>query len=121
MAAALVDLNPAEVKIIGFYQSDTFDRTITFTPPGSFDFTGAAGNMQLVNKSTNALVADLDTAGGEILFPTSDDIQILVADTVTALWPVCTLVGDIQVEFADGTLRTLVKMEIIVEKPVTPV
>lgn len=118
---AVVDLSPAEIKITGFYRSDTFDKTITFTPPGSFDFTAAAGNCQLVNKSTNALVADLDTAGGEILFPTADDIRVLVADSVTALWPACTLLGDIQVEFADGTVRTLVRLEIVVEKPITPV
>lgn len=119
--AALVDLNPAEVKIVGFYKSDTFSRTITFVPPGSFDFTGAAGNCQLVNKSTNALVEDLTTINGGVTFPTADDILLFVSDADTAVWPVCTLVGDIQVELADGTVRTLVKLEVIVEKPITPV
>ena len=120
-STATVDLSWARLNVVGFVKSDTFDLTIDFVPSGSFDFTGAAGNMQLVNKSTNALVADLDTAGGEILFPTSDQIQIVVEDTVTALWPVCTLVGDIQVLFQDGTTRTLLYVEIKVEKPVTAV
>lgn len=119
--AALVDLKPAEIKIVGFYKSDTFNRTISFVPPGSFDFTGAAGNCQLVNKSTNVLVEELTTANGGISFPTADDILLFAADTDTATWPVCALVGDIQVEFADGTVRTLVKLEVIVEKPITPV
>ena len=119
--AALVDLNPAEVKVIGFYQSDTFSRTIEFVPSGSFVFTGAAGNCQLVNKSTNALVQDLTTANGGVTFPDADTILLFATDAETALWPVCTLLGDIQVEFADGSVRTLVRIEIIVEKPVTPV
>ncbi len=119
--AALVDLKPAEVKIVGFYRSDTFARTITFEPPGSFDFTGATGNCQIVNKSTNVLVQELTTANGGLTFPTSDDILLFALDSATALWPVCALVGDIQVEFADGTVRTLVKIEIIVEKPIAPV
>ena len=119
--AALVDLNPAEVKIVGFYKSDTLSRTITFVPPGSFDFTGAAGNCQLVNKSTNALVQDLTDANGGITFPDSDTILLFTDSADTANWPVCALVGDVQIEFADGTVRTLVKLEIIVEKPITPV
>ena len=119
--AAIVDLKPAEVKIVGFYRSDTFNRTITFTPPGSFDFTGAVGNCQILNKSTNALVEELTTANGGLTFPTSDNILLFVSDADTATWPVCALVGDIQVEFSDGTIRTLVKLEIIVEKPITPV
>ena len=119
--AALVDLNPAEVKVIGFYQSDTFSRTITFVPPGSFNFTGAAGNCQLVNKSTNALVQELTTANGGISFPDTDTILLFALDSDTALWPVCSLVGDVQIELSDGTVRTLVKIEIVVEKPITPV
>lgn len=119
--AALVDLSPAQIKIVGFYQSDTFSRTITFVPPGSFDFTGAAGNCQLVNKSTNALVHDLTTANGGVTFPDSDTILLYTDPADTALWPVCAIVGDIQVEFSDGTVRTLAKVEIIVEKPITPV
>lgn len=119
--AALVDLSPAQIKIVGFYQSDTFSRTITFVPPGSFDFTGAAGNCQLVNKSTNALVQELTTANGGISFPDSDTILLFTLDTATALWPVCSLVGDVQIELADGTVRTLVRVEIIVEKPITPI
>ena len=118
---AVVDLKPAEVKIIGFYKSDTFNRTISFVPSGSFDFTGASGNCQLVNKSTNALVQEFTTGNGGLTFPTADDVLLFALDTDTALWPVCSLVGDIQVEFSDGTIRTLVKLEIIVEKPVTPV
>lgn len=119
--AALVDLNPAEVKIVGFYKTDTFSRTITFVPPGSFDFTGASGNCQLVNKSTNALVQDLTTANGGLTFPDSDTVLLFATDTDTADWPVCSLVGDVQIELADGTVRTLVKLEVIVEKPITPV
>ena len=119
--AAIVDLKPAEAKIIGFYRSDTFNRTINFVPPGSFDFTGATGNCQIVNKSTNALVQDLTTANGGVTFPTADSILLFALDTATALWPVCALVGDVQVEFLDGTIRTLLKLEIIVEKPITAV
>lgn len=119
--AATVNLSAASLKVVGFVKSDTLDLTIGFTPSGSFDFSGAAGNMQLVNKSTNALVADLDTAGGEILFPTSDSIRVLVEDSVTATWPVCTVVGDVQVLFSDGTTRTLLNFEIVINKPVTPV
>lgn len=118
---AVVDLSPPEVTIKGFYRSDTFVRTFEFTPSGTFDFTGAAGNCQLVNKSTNALVKDLTTANGGLTFPTADVILLFAADTDTATWPVCRLIGDIQVEFADGTIRTLVKVEIIVENPITPV
>lgn len=119
--AALVDLNPAEVKIVGFYKSDTLSRTITFVPPGSFDFTGAAGNCQLVNKSTNALVQDLTDGNGGISFPDSDTVLLFTDPAETADWPVCTLIGDIQIEFADGTVRTLVKVEIVVEKPITAI
>jgi len=120
-SSATINLTAASFKIIGFVKGDTLDLLIDFVPSGSFNFTGAAGNMQLVNKSTNALVADLDTAGGEILFPTADQIRVLVEDSVTALWPVCTVVGDIQVTFSDGSTRTLVDIEIVIEKPVTPV
>ena len=119
--AALVDLTPAQIKIVGFYKSDTFSRTITFVPPGSFDFTGATGNCQLVNKSTNALVKEITTANGGITFPDSDTILLFVNETDTALWPVCSIVGDVQIEFSDGIVRTLIKLEIIVEKPITPV
>lgn len=119
--AALVDLSPAQVKIVGFYQSDTFSRTITFVPPGSFDFTGASGNCQLVNKSTNALVQDLTTGNGGISFPDSDTILLFATDADTADWPVCAIIGDVQIELSDGTVRTLVKIEIIVEKPITSV
>lgn len=118
---ATVNLSAASIKVVGFVKSDTFDLLVDFTPSGSFNFTGAAGNCQLVNKSTNALVEDLNTAGGEVTFPTADQIRILVADSVTALWPVCTVIGDVQVEFADGTTRTLIDIEIAIEKPVTPV
>lgn len=119
--AATVDLSPAFVKVTGFYKSDTFNRTITFVPPGSFDFTGASGNCQLVNKSTNALVQDLTTVNGGISFPDTDTILLFSTDAQTANWPVCAIIGDIQIELADGTVRTLVKIEIIVEKPVTPI
>ena len=119
--AAIVDLSPAFVKITGFYKSDTFSRTITFVPSGSFDFTGASGNCQLVNKSTNALVEELTTGNGGITFPDTDTILLFASDTDTATWPVCALVGDVQIELADGTVRTLVKLEVIVEQPITAV
>lgn len=119
--AALVDLRPPEIKIVGQYKTDTFNRTIRFVPPGSFDFTGASGNCQLVNKSTNALVQDLTTVNGGISFLDTDTILLFATDAQTANWPVCAIVGDIQIELADGTVRTLVKIEIIVEKPVTPI
>lgn len=120
-AAATVNLSAASLKVIGFVIGDTLDLAIDFTPSGSFDFSGADGNMQLVNKSTNELIADLTTGGGEILFPTADQIRVLVADDVTALWPSCTVVGDIQVVFNDGSTRTMVDLEIVLKKPVTPV
>lgn len=119
--AAIVDLSPAEVSIVGFYQSDTFNRTITFTPSGSFNFTGATGNCQLVNKSTNALVQELTTGNGGISFPDSNTIRLFALDSDTADWPVCSLVGDVQIELSDGTVRTLVKIEVVVRKPITPV
>ena len=56
-----------------------------------------------------------------ISFPDSDTILLFTLDSATALWPVCSLVGDVQIELADGTVRTLVKIEIVVEKPITPV
>jgi len=79
--AATVDLSPAFVKIVGFYRSDTFNRTIDFVPSGSFDFTGAIGNCQIVNKSTNALVQDLTTANGGVTFPTADSILLFANRT----------------------------------------
>lgn len=120
-STATVNLSAASLKVVGFYISDTLDLVIDFIPSGSFNFSGASGNMQLVNKSTNALIADLTTVGGEILFPNADQIQVLVEDTVTATWPPCTVVGDIQVEFSDGTTRTVIELEIVLNKPITPV
>ena len=119
--AALVDLRPPEIRIVGQYKTDTFSRTITFVPPGSFDFTGASGNCQLVNKSTNELVQDLTTLNGGVSFPDSDTILLFTDPADTANWPVCTLVGDIQIEFSDGIVRTIAKVEVVVDKPITPV
>lgn len=120
-SAATVNLSAATLKVVGFVVGNTFDLLIDFVPSGSFNFAGATGKCRLIKKSDNSTVEDLDTAGGGITFPTSDQIQVFVSDADTAIWPYnCDILGDIEVTFSDTTIRTLIELEIKPEKPITP-
>lgn len=117
MAWSVIDYSAAGFKIVEWHVGNTFDFVFDFVPHGSFDFTGASGKCRLVKKSDNTTVADLTT---QITFPTANEIQITVGDAVTALWPICDLLGDVEITFQDTTIRTMLKLWIIPQKPITP-
>lgn len=118
MAWSVIDYSAAGFKIVEWHVGNTFDFNFDFVPHGSFDFSGASGKCRLVKKSDNTTIIDLTT---EITFPSANEIDIVVDDTTTGTWPVCDLLGDVEITFNDGSVRTMLKLWIIPQKPITPV
>lgn len=108
-------------------QGATFTKQVTWktgpAPGVAVDLTGCTARMHARAKITDAVkLLDLTTAnGGIVLGGSAGTVEIILTDEQTAAITWTSAVYDLEIEFADGTVRRLLQGSISVSPEVTRV
>lgn len=113
----------AKLKLI-IDQGATFTKTVTWKtgkPAAPVDLTGCSARMQIREKlESTAVLLELSTTDGRItLGGAAGTVNLRVEAVVTAAITWRTGVYDLEIEFADGTVRRLFSGPVAVSPEVT--
>ncbi|MEZ2293932.1 hypothetical protein [Variovorax sp. RCC_210] len=105
-------------------QGATFTKTVTWKtgkPPAPVDLTGAAARMQIREKleAPEVLIELTTTNGGIVLGAAVGTVTLRIEADATAAITWRTAVYDLEVVFADGTVRRLLSGSVAVSPEVT--
>jgi len=106
-------------------QGATFDQLVTWktgTPPAAVNLTGCTARMQVRGKLADTVVLlNLATPTGIVLGGAAGTVTIKLTAAQTAAITWLAAVYDLEIVFADGTVRRLLAGSVVVSPEVTRV